>query len=76
MGKYRKKPVVIEAIKWDGTNLVECIRFNRNRFFNCYLSCDIRCQHYNVHFEWHRLDEDGEILRYTAPLDGLFGVYA
>lgn len=27
MAKYRKKPVIIEAIRWDGTNLVECIRF-------------------------------------------------
>ena len=26
-GKYRKKPVVIEAIKWDGMNLDECKRF-------------------------------------------------
>jgi hypothetical protein len=27
MTKYRKKPVVIEAIQWVGVNLVECIRF-------------------------------------------------
>ncbi|MFJ7665366.1 hypothetical protein ACIQXW_23690 [Lysinibacillus sp. NPDC097162] len=25
--KYRKKPVVVDAIKWDGQNLVECIQF-------------------------------------------------
>jgi len=25
--KYRKKPVVIEAVKWDGKNLIEITRF-------------------------------------------------
>lgn len=25
--KYRKKPVVIEAVRWTGDNLIECIRF-------------------------------------------------
>lgn len=27
MAKYRKKPVVIEAIKWTGDNLKEMVRF-------------------------------------------------
>ena len=27
MAKYRKKPVVIDAIKWDGDNLKEVIEF-------------------------------------------------
>ena len=27
MAKYRKKPVVIEAIQWKGDNLAEIIRF-------------------------------------------------
>jgi preprotein translocase subunit Sss1 len=27
MAFYRKKPVVIEAVKWDGTNLKEIINF-------------------------------------------------
>ncbi len=27
MNKYRKKPVVIEAMKWTGENLIEVIRF-------------------------------------------------
>ena len=27
MSKYRKKPVVIDAIKWTGKNLLEIIRF-------------------------------------------------
>ena len=27
MGKYRKKPVVIDAIEWTGENLLEVIRF-------------------------------------------------
>lgn len=25
--KYRKKPVEINAIKWDGSNLEECVKF-------------------------------------------------
>lgn len=28
--KYRKKPVVIEAIKWNGTNVVEVYNFLEN----------------------------------------------
>jgi len=35
MAKYRKKPVVIEAIQWTGDNLKECLDFmkfsNRTR---------------------------------------------
>lgn len=27
LAKYRKKPVVVEAIQWDGTNLDECEKF-------------------------------------------------
>ncbi len=27
MGRYRKRPVVIDAVQWDGTNLPECIEF-------------------------------------------------
>lgn len=27
MGRFRKKPLVIEAIQFDGTNLFECLRF-------------------------------------------------
>lgn len=27
MGKYRKKPIVIEAIQWDGLNLAEIQEF-------------------------------------------------
>ena len=27
MAMYRKKPVIIEAIKWDGNNLAEIIKF-------------------------------------------------
>lgn len=29
MPKFRKKPVVIEAIQWTGTNRVECAQFVR-----------------------------------------------
>lgn len=27
MGKYRKKPIVIEALEWSGDNLLEIIKF-------------------------------------------------
>jgi len=30
--KYRKKPVVIEAIKWDGSNMQEVKDFVKNNF--------------------------------------------
>lgn len=29
--KYRKKPVEVDAIQWDGNNLVQCIRFMGQR---------------------------------------------
>lgn len=28
MAKYRKKPVVIEAIQWDGNNIYQVIKFS------------------------------------------------
>jgi len=28
--KFRKKPVVIEAVQWTGTNLVEVVKFTDN----------------------------------------------
>ena len=31
--KYRKKPVVIEAIQWNGDNLYECL---------CFINCDTK----------------------------------
>lgn len=31
MSKYRKKPVVVEAIQWDGKNLVEISKFMKSR---------------------------------------------
>lgn len=31
MPKFRKKPVVIDAIRWDGTNLVDVIQFTDGR---------------------------------------------
>lgn len=27
MGKYRKKPVVIDAVNWDGKNLIDMVAF-------------------------------------------------
>lgn len=30
--KYRKKPVIIEAIKWDGNNLKEIMKFLNSEF--------------------------------------------
>lgn len=32
MNLYRKKPVVIEAIQWDGSNLEECKQFLGSSF--------------------------------------------
>lgn len=39
MAKYRKKPVIIEAIKWDGSNILEirefaypCVRYQKHLF--------------------------------------------
>lgn len=29
--KYRKKPVVIEAVQWTGFNIKECVRFTGNK---------------------------------------------
>lgn len=35
--KYRKKPVVIEAIQWNGNNLKEVMEFMGSEFrYNCY----------------------------------------
>lgn len=31
--KYRKKPVVIDAIQWDGNNLEECLNFMSDNGF-------------------------------------------
>lgn len=31
--KYRKKPVVIEAIQWNGNNLEECLNFMSDNGF-------------------------------------------
>jgi hypothetical protein len=38
MAKYRKKPVVIEAIQWDGTNYQEVCDFVRERLVFEYTS--------------------------------------
>lgn len=32
--QYVKKPVVIEAVKWDGTNLNEVLRFSPSAYWN------------------------------------------
>lgn len=32
MKKYRKKPVIVEAVQWKGDNFDECMRF-MNRFY-------------------------------------------
>lgn len=31
--KYKKKPVVIDAIQWDGDNIVDVIKFLNNKSF-------------------------------------------
>ena len=31
--KYRKKPVIIEAIQWNGRNSLELIEFTNNKLF-------------------------------------------
>jgi hypothetical protein len=40
MTKYRKKPVVIEAVKWDGLNIVEVYNFleDKNEISPAYVS--------------------------------------
>lgn len=41
MPKYRKKPIVIEAIQWTGTNLVQIMEaFNTMAFGQGYLYAD------------------------------------
>lgn len=38
--KYRKKPVVIDAIQWNGNNLYECL---------CFINCvDKQVEPYNI----------------------------
>lgn len=36
MGKYRKKPVVIEAIRFDGDNVNEILKFAKDSYNNPY----------------------------------------
>ena len=40
--KYKKKPVIVEAIKWTGTNLPECMAFagSRLQYRDGELYCD------------------------------------
>lgn len=39
MAKYRKKPIVIEAIQWNGYNLYECL---------CFVNCNEKITHENI----------------------------
>lgn len=34
--KYRKKPIVIEAVQWNGDNLEECLNFMSDNGFHSY----------------------------------------
>ncbi len=34
MAKYRKKPVIIEAIQWNGKNKKEILIFSKNSMYN------------------------------------------
>ena len=34
MTKYRKRPVVIEAVQWDGNNLIEILQFSKDAFMD------------------------------------------
>lgn len=35
MSKYRKKPVVIEAVQWTGENVDEILKFCHDAYFDC-----------------------------------------
>ena len=34
MAKYRKRPVVIEAVQWTGENLLEILQFSKDSFID------------------------------------------
>lgn len=41
--KYRKKPIVIEAIQWTGDNLFECLNFidyTQSEIYNIFHNCN------------------------------------
>ena len=49
--KYRKKPVVIEAIKWNGTNVVEVYNFLENEHIETQYEVKQEGKNFYIKFE-------------------------